>query len=154
VTGIADGANDNRCVAVVLKKYWVIDGHRVRVLNVEAAGFGDYAYDGSGTYVGDGKGLAERVFSVPVPAGKRFADNCDIALVRVEAATPGMNLSALVVTLFAFPDKGLGKEFQVSNREGLRMSIRQAGSRPRDPAIHVVVPGGREAERSFSNSVM
>jgi hypothetical protein len=56
-------------------------------------------------------------------------------------------LSALALILFAFVDKGLGQEFQVSNREGLRMSVDKAD---RDPAIHVVVPGGPEAERSFN----
>src|SRR5450756_19696 len=56
-------------------------------------------------------------------------------------------LAALAVIVFASLARGHGQDFQVSNREGLRISIDKAD---RDPAIHVVVPGGPEAERSFN----
>ena len=54
---------------------------------------------------------------------------------------------ALALMAFLSLDRALGQDFQVTNREGLRMSIDKADS---DPAVHVVVPGGPEAERSFN----
>ena len=53
-----------------------------------------------------------------------------------------------IMALVSLPSmiSALGQDFQVSNREGLRMSVDKAD---RDPAIHIVVPGGPEAERSF-----
>jgi hypothetical protein len=40
-----------------------------------------------------------------------------------------------------------GQDFQISNSDGLRMSIDKAD---RDPAIHVIIPGGPAEERSFN----
>ena len=85
--GSRDSSDDDRSVAKVLRKDWVIGGHRVGVLNVEAAGFGDYAYNGGGADVG--QAFAKWVFAGPVPAGKRVADDNDVALGGVEKTAPG-----------------------------------------------------------------
>ena len=56
-------------------------------------------------------------------------------------------LAALAVVGLLSLVRALGQDFHVSNREGLRMSIDKAD---RDPAIHIIVPGGPEEERSFN----
>ncbi len=58
----------------------------------------------------------------------------------------GLIATVTVVALLC-PIRAPGQDFQVSNRASLRMSVDKTN---RDPAIHIVVPGGTVADRSFN----
>ena len=60
---------------------------------------------------------------------------------------PLSGIAVLIVTVCFSLAGALGQDFQISNTEGLRMSIDKAD---RDPAIHVTIPGGPEEERNFN----
>ncbi len=66
---------------------------------------------------------------------------------RSEDVVRSGRFAVLISLALLISGRVLGQEFQVSNLEGLRMSVDMAD---RDPAIHIVVPGGPEAERSFN----
>ena len=59
------------------------------------------------------------------------------------------NKQTIIFTVFAlvFTNSVHGQSLQTSNREGLQMSI---DNEDLDPAVHVVVPGAPETERSFN----
>jgi hypothetical protein len=62
-------------------------------------------------------------------------------------SSPGSRIAILIVTGCFSLAGALGQDSEISNPEGLRMSIDKAD---RDPAIHVTIPGGPEKERSFN----
>jgi hypothetical protein len=58
-----------------------------------------------------------------------------------------VRMAALGALWLGFASGALGQASQISNRDGLGMSV---DTEDRDPAIHIVVPGGPDADRSFN----